>query len=93
MKIANSIAKTAELKTMAVTKVEVDAVCAVVALTPDLTVELVFKKKNKGRKKTRTWRMAGKKEGVIECGGVGIYRRQSILIMPDGAGSRTLARG
>ena len=51
MKIANSIAKTAELKTMAVTKVEVDAVCAVVALTPDLTVELVVEKKNKGGKR------------------------------------------
>ena len=70
VKIANSIAKTAELKTMAVTKVEVDAVCAVAALTPDLQTSQSLRKRTR-RSKTRTWQMAGKKEEVIECG-VGI---------------------
>ena len=82
MKIANSTAKTAELKTMAVTKVAVEADFAVAALTSDLQTSQSLRKQE-GR--IRTWRMAGKKD--YECG-VGIYRRQSILIMPDGADVR-----
>ena len=66
MKIANRIARTAALKTMAVTKVDVEADCAVVALTPDrpdlqATDKLVVEKTNKGRKEIRD----GRKEGRI----------------------------
>ena len=54
MKIANSTAKTAELKTMAVAKVAVDAVFAVAALTSDLHTSQSLRKPKKGR--THTWR-------------------------------------
>ena len=50
MKIANSITKTAELKTIAVTKVSVDAVFADAALTPDLQNKSVGEKNNEERK-------------------------------------------
>jgi hypothetical protein len=52
VKMANSIAKTAELKTMAVTKA--DAICAVVALTPDLQTSESFRKTTR-EEKTHTW--------------------------------------
>lgn len=69
MKIANSIAKTAELKTIAVTKVEVDADCAVAASTPDLQSSQSMRKQQ-GKKDT--YMTDGRKEGkTIECG-VGI---------------------
>ena len=61
MKIANSIAKTAELKTMAVTKVEVDAVCAVAALTPDLQTSQSLRKRT--REEQYTYMADGRKEG------------------------------
>lgn len=82
MKITNSIAKTTELKTMAVTNVAVDAVFAVEALTPDLQTSQSMRKQQ-GR--AETYMADGRKEGrTIGCG-VGIYRRHSILIMPYGA--------
>jgi hypothetical protein len=71
VKIANSIAKIAVLKTMAVTKVAVDAVFAVAPLTSDLQTSQ-WLRKAKGMK--NTYMADGRKEGLIECG-VGIYRR------------------
>jgi hypothetical protein len=65
VKITSSIAKTAVLKTIAVTNVAVVAVFAALELTPDLeTSQLLRKQKGK----TRTWRTAGKKEGVVLTG-------------------------
>ena len=65
VKIANSIAKIAELKTIAVTKVAVDAVWAAAALTSDLQTSQPMRHHKRG--KTPTW--DGRKEGrTIECG-------------------------
>ena len=62
MKIISSIAKTAVLKTIAVTNVAVVAVFAESELTPDLqTSESLRKEKGK----RRTWQMAGRKEGLV----------------------------
>ena len=57
--MANSIAKIAVLKTMAVTKVAVDADFAVAALGSDLQTS--FQWLLRRDENTRTWRMAGKK--------------------------------
>lgn len=61
--MANSIAKIAVLKTMAVTKVAVDADFAVAALGSDLqtSFQWLLRRDEKKKKNTRTWRMAGKK--------------------------------
>ena len=76
MKITNSIAKTAKLKTIAVANVAVDAVFAVSALTSDLQRSQSLRKQQ-GRKDT--YMADDRKEGMRSASGKAIYSDKCLM--------------